>query len=63
LSITTIGIDPAKNIFQVHAITNDGTIVFNKLLHRARMLPFFAKLQPCLIGISCGVIFSSHAWA
>jgi len=60
MSITTIGIDLAKNIFQIHAITVDGTIVFNKPLRRARMLSFFAKLQPCLIGMeACS---SAHYW-
>ena len=51
MNITTIGIDLAKNIFQVHGVTNEGIIAFNKPLRRARVLPFFSKLEPCLIGM------------
>ena len=60
MTITTIGLDLAKNIFQVHGVTDEGTIAFNKPLRRARVLPFFAKLEPCLIGIeACS---SAHYW-
>jgi len=60
MKITTIGIDLAKNIFQVHGVTEDGSVAFNKPLRRARVLPFFAKLEPCLIGIeACS---SAHYW-
>ena len=61
MRITTIGLDLAKNIFQVHAVTADGQIVFNKALRRAQLLPFFTKLEPCLVGVeACG---TSHYWA
>ena len=61
MEITTLGLDLAKNIFQVHSITDDGTIVFNKPLRRARMLPFFTKLEPFLVGLeACS---SAHYWA
>ena len=61
MTITTIGLDLAKNIFQVHGVTDEGTIAFNKPLRRARVLPFFAKLEPCLIGIeACS---SAHYWS
>lgn len=61
MHITTIGLDIAKNIFQIHAITEDGTVAFNRPLRRAQMLPFFERLEPCLIGMeACG---SSHYWA
>lgn len=61
MQITTIGVDLAKNVFQVHGVYEDGSVAFNKPLRRAQMLPFFAKLAPCLIGIeACG---SSHFWA
>ena len=61
MNITTIGIDLAKNIFQVHGVTNEGIIAFNKPLRRARALPFFSKLEPCLIGMeACS---SAHYWA
>ena len=61
MRITTIGIDLAKNIFQVHGVREDGSVAFNKPLRRARMIPFFAKLEPCLIGVeACS---TSHYWA
>ena len=61
MQVTTVGLDLAKNIFQVHGITADGTVVFNKSLRRAQLLDFFKNLKPCLIGMeACG---SSHHWA
>ena len=49
--ITTIGLDLAKSVFQVHAVGQDGKIVLRRQLRRAQMLEFFAKLGPCLIGM------------
>ena len=61
MQVTTIGLDLAKNVFQVHGITADGAVAFNRPLRRAQMLPFFEKLEPCLIGMeACG---SAHHWA
>jgi len=61
MSITTIGIDLAKNVFQIHGVTDEGGVAFNKPLRRMQMLPFFAKLEPCLIGMeACS---SAHYWA
>lgn len=61
MQVTTVGLDLAKNIFQVHGITADGTIAFNRALRRAQLLKFFENLEPCLIGMeACG---SSHHWA
>lgn len=61
MHVTTIGLDLAKNVFQVHGITDDGEVVFNRALRRAQVLPFFESLDPCLIGIeACG---TSHHWA
>ena len=61
MQVTTIGLDLAKNIFQVHGITDDGEIAFNRPLRRAQMLPFFERLEPCLVGIeACG---TSRLWA
>ena len=61
MEITTIGLDLAKNIFQVHAITGAGEIVVRKTLRRAQVLRFFERLAPCLVGIeACG---TSHHWA
>lgn len=61
MEITTIGLDLAKNIFQVHGIDAAGEVIVRKALRRGQMLPFFAKLPPCLVGIeACG---TSHYWA
>ena len=61
MHITTIGLDIAKNIFQVHGITSDGTVAFNRPVRRAQLLKFFEKQPPCLVGMeACG---SSHYWA
>lgn len=60
MGVTTIGLDLAKNIFQVHGITKDEEVAFNKPLRRAQLLPFFSKLEPCLIGMeACS---SAHHW-
>lgn len=59
--VVTIGLDIAKSVFQVHGIDAGGAAVLRQRLTRARMLPFFAKKAPCLVGIeACG---SAHYWA
>lgn len=61
MEITTIGLDLAKSIFQVHAVDAAGAVVVRKALRRSQVLPFFTKLPPCLVGIeACG---TSHHWA
>jgi hypothetical protein len=61
IRITTIGLDIAKSIFQVHAIDASNRVVVAKAMRRAQVLAFFAKLEPCLVGIeACG---SAHYWA
>jgi len=61
MHVTTIGLDLAKNVFQVHGITSDGKVAFNRSLRRAQLANFFEALEPCLIGMeACG---SSHYWA
>jgi transposase len=60
MHITTIGLDLAKNIFQVHAITADGTVAFNRPVRRAQLLKFFEKQEPCLVGMEACA--SSHYW-
>ena len=56
-----IGLDIAKNVFQVHGVHDKGTVVIRKRLRRPDMLRFFASLRPCLIGIeACS---ASHHWA
>jgi len=44
--ITIIGIDIAKNVFQLHAVGSDGTVVLRRQLRRGQVLGFFAKLDP-----------------
>ena len=61
MDITTVGLDLAKNVFQVHAIDSTGGVVVRRSLRRAQVMPFFRKLSPCLIGMeACG---TSHHWA
>ena len=61
MQITTIGLDLAKHVFQVHGVDATGAVGVRKALRRAQVLPFFAKLPPCLVGIeACG---TSHYWA
>jgi transposase len=61
MNMSTIGLDLAKNVFQVHGIDNTGKVIVRRSLRRRQMMPFFAKLEPCLIGIeACG---TSHFWA
>ena len=61
MQVTTIGIDLAKNVFQVHGVDANERVVFNKPLRRSQVLPFFAKLAPCLIGMEACA--SAHYWA
>ena len=51
MEITTVGLDLAKNVFQVHAIGSTGGVVVRRSLRRAQVIPFFSKLPPCLIGM------------
>src|SRR3984885_1003255 len=51
MEITTIGLDLAKSVFQVHGVDATGQVVLRKPLRRSQMLPFFTKLPPCLVGI------------
>ena len=60
-TVTTIGLDIAKSVFQVHGIDAAGQIIIRKQLKRCRVLPFFIKLPPCLVGIEACA--SSHYWA
>ena len=60
MNAITIGLDIAKSVFQVHGEDARGKVVLQKRLGRARMEKFFARLEPCLVGIeACG---SSHYW-
>jgi transposase len=60
-TITTIGLDIAKSIFQVHGVDAGGQVIVRRQLKRRYVLTFFEKLSPCLVGIeACG---SSHHWS
>ena len=56
--ITTIGLDIAKSVFQVHGIDAKGQVVIRRQLKRRYVLAFFQKLSPCLVGIEACA--SSH---
>jgi transposase len=61
MEITTVGNDLAKNVFQVHGVGRSGEVIVRRALRRAEVIPFFAKLPSCLIGMeACG---TSHHWA
>ncbi|SFL11619.1 Transposase [Mesorhizobium albiziae] len=56
MQTTTVGLDLAKRIFQIHAVDASGNVVVRKALRRSQVLPFFTKLPPCLIGMeACGI--------
>ena len=59
--ITTVGADLAKGVFQVHAVDESGAIVVRKALRRSKLLAWFARLAPCLIGMEACA--SAHYWA
>jgi len=59
--ITTIGLDLAKSVFQVHAVDEMGSVVMRKRLRRSQVLAFFAEIPPCLIGLEACA--TAHYWA
>src|SRR5512141_965833 len=59
--ITTVGLDIAKSVFQVHGIDAGNQVVIRRQLKRRYVLTFFEKLPPCLVGIEACA--SSHAWS
>jgi transposase len=61
MKITTVGIDLAKNVFQVHGIDQRGKAVLRKQLRRAQVAVFFGNLPPCMIGMEACA--SAHHWA
>lgn len=61
MQVSTIGLDLAKSVFQVHGVDAVGEVVVRRKLRRAQLLSFFAGLERCLIGMeACG---SAHHWA
>ena len=60
-SVTTVGLDLAKHVFQVHGVDASGRVIVAKALRRKDVLAFFAQLPECLVGMeACG---SAHHWA
>ena len=49
--VTTMGLDIAKSVFQVHGVDADGNVLIRRQLKRRYVLAFFQKLSPCLVGI------------
>jgi transposase len=61
MNITTIGLDLAKNVFQIHGVDDRGQARLRRQLKRGQVVGFFTNLPPCLIGMeACG---SAHFWA
>jgi transposase len=61
MKVTTLGIDLAKNIFRIHGVNDRGAVVLRKQLSRKQMLPFLARLEPCLVGMEACA--GAHYWA
>lgn len=61
MNITTIGLDIAKNVFQVHGVDGHGKVVLRKKLSRGKVLEFFVNLPACLIGLEACP--GAHYWA
>jgi len=60
MTVKTVGLDLAKDVFQVHGISETGRKIFNKKIKRAKLLDFFEALPPCVVGMeACG---SAHHW-
>jgi transposase len=61
MKITTVGIDLAKNVFQVHGVNEHGKAALKRQLEREQVAAFFANMPRCLIGMeACG---GAHHWA
>src|SRR5262249_38050674 len=60
-AFTTIGLDIAKSVFQIHEVDAAGHVIVRRQLKRRYVLPFFQKLAPCLVGIEACA--SSHHWS
>ena len=59
--ITTIGLDLAKHVFQVHGIDAQGTTVLRKRLRRGQVLAFFSRIPRCVVGLEACA--TAHYWA
>jgi hypothetical protein len=61
VQVTTIGLDIAKHVFQVHGIDQDGQVLIRRQLRRSGLIGFFRRLPSCLIGM--GACSTAHFWA
>jgi len=61
MQVHTIGIDLAKNVFQIHGVNEQHEVVFVRQLRRKQVIAFFSKLAPCLIGMEACA--TAHHWA
>jgi transposase len=61
MNVTTIGIDLAKSVFQLHGVDGDGAVVFRRKLRRSAVLDFLRDLPPCLVGLEACA--TAHFWA
>jgi len=61
MKVTTLGIDLAKSIFRLHGVDGRGAVVLRRQVTRKQLLPFLAKLSPCLIGMEACA--GAHYWA
>ena len=59
--VTTIGLDLAKHVFQVHGVDASGTVVLRKQLRRGQVVAFFAALPRCVVGLEACA--TAHYWA
>ena len=61
MQVSTIGVDLAKNVFQVHGVDNAGKVVITRQLRRKQVIDFLSKIPACLVGMeACG---TAHYWA
>ena len=66
MQITTIGLDIAKNVFQVHGIDATEKVVVRKQLRRSKVIAFFEALPPCLVGMEACALLGTRveeAWS
>lgn len=61
MNVTTIGIDLAKSVFQLHGVDGDGAVAFRRKLRRSAVLDFLRDLPPCLVGLEACA--TAHFWA
>ncbi len=61
MNATTIGLDIAKNVFQIHGVDANGEVVIRRQLRRNHVMAYFKKLRPCLVGMEACA--TSHYWA